>query len=82
MSLINMSSIENRIGRILHGLRLTLRVSRQDLADEAGIEIKCLDQIEAGRGASPTEVASVARVLGYSYADVVEEAKRQSQSRH
>jgi XRE family aerobic/anaerobic benzoate catabolism transcriptional regulator len=68
-----------RLGHAVRSLRAGLGASRADLAERAGLSLRFLAQLEAGRGnISYLKLRRVAGALGVSVADLVERAESQA----
>ncbi len=68
-----------RLGHAVRSLRAGLGTSRADLAERAGLSLRFLAQLEAGRGnISYLKLRRVAGALGVSVADLVERAESQA----
>jgi transcriptional regulator with XRE-family HTH domain len=71
-----MSLLRTAIGTVLRRLRQTQRRTLQDVADEAGVSMPYLSEIERGRKEASSEIlAGICRALGIALPELLEEVR-------
>jgi transcriptional regulator with XRE-family HTH domain len=75
-SLTRMSLLRTAIGAVLRRLRLRQGRTLRDVADEAGVSMPYLSEIERGRKEASSEIlAGVCRALGIGLPELLEEVR-------
>jgi transcriptional regulator with XRE-family HTH domain len=56
--------LERQLGQRVRALRLSARLTQQELADQANVSIGALKHLESGAGSTTTTLVKVLRALG------------------
>lgn len=67
--------LRDQVGRDIGCIRITLGLSCEEVANRAGLAPAVVNKMEMGRAISDREAERICAVLGFSYFDMITDAK-------